>query len=156
MTEKELRGDTLTQEEYRSIQKAGSSIEWFTLGVIEPGTSYSMWDQVKGAERSVALVADVFTRNVPGCGKNGILHEATGTANAIYVLVDIGGLTYLTRGATFSYYEFVRPLDERLTDEEWQQMLRDGKAPDVPEWIRPYLLKQLPVVNEGFFYSSGC
>ena len=72
------------------------------------------------------------------------------------VLVDIGGLTYLTRGATFSYYEFVRPLDERLTDEEWQQMLRDGKAPDVPEWIRPYLLKQLPVVNEGFFYSSGC
>lgn len=156
MTEKELRGDTLTQEEYRSIQKAGSSIEWFTLGVIEPGTSYSTWYEVKGAERSVALVADVFTRNVPGCGKNGILHEATGTANAIYVLVDIGGLTYLTRGATFSYYEFVRPLDERLTDEEWQQMLRDGKAPDVPEWIRPYLLKQRPVVNEGFFYSSGC
>ena len=93
-TEKELRGETLTQEEYMHIQKMGSSIEWFTLSVIEPGQSYSMWDEVKGAERSVALVTDVFTRNVNGCGKNGILHEATGTANA--------GLTrYLTERGVF-------------------------------------------------------
>ena len=156
MTEKELRGETLTQEEYMHIQKMGSSIEWFTLSVIEPGQSYSMWDEVKGAERSVALVTDVFTRNVNGCGKNGILHEATGTANTIYVLVDIAGQTYLTRGATYSYYEFVRPLGERLTDEEWQKILQDGKAPDVPSWIRPYLLEQAPEVNEHYFYSSGC
>ena len=115
-----------------------------------------MWDEVKGAERSVALVTDVFTRNVNGCGKNGILHEATGTANTIYVLVDIAGQTYLTRGATYSYYEFVRPLGERLTDEEWQQMLKDRKAPDVPSWMRPYLLEQAPEVDEHYFYSSGC
>lgn len=156
MTEKELRGETLTQEEYMHIQKMGSSIEWFTLSVIEPGLSYDWWGEVKGAERSIAIVSDVFTRNVRGCGKNGILHEATGTANAIYVLVDIGGQTYLTRGATYSYYEFVRPLGERLTDEEWQKILQDGKAPDVPSWIRPYLLEQAPEVDEHYFYSSGC
>lgn len=155
-TEKELRGDTLTQEEYMNIQKLGSSIEWFTLSVIEPGVAYNSLEEVKGASRSIALVSDVFTRNVPGCDKNGILHEATGTANVIYVLVDIGGQTFLTRGATFGYYEFVRPLDERLTDEEWQQMLRDGKAPDLPEWIRPYFLQQPPSVDETLFYSSGC
>ena len=156
MTEKELRGETLTQEEYMHIQKMGSSIEWFTLSVIEPGLSYDWWGEVKGAERSIAIVSDVFTRNVRGCGKNGILHEATGTANAIYVLVDIGGQTYLTRGATYSYYEFVRPLGERLADEEWQQMLKDRKAPDVPSWMRPYLLEKAPEVDEHYFYSSGC
>ena len=155
-TEKELRGDTLTQEEYMNIQKLGSSIEWFTLSVIEPGVAYNSLEEVKGASRSIALVSDVFTRNVPGCDKNGVLHEATGTANVIYVLVDIGGQTFLTRGATFGYYEFVRPLGERLTDEEWQQMLRDGKAPDLPEWIRPYFLQQPPSVDETLFYSSGC
>ena len=42
------------------------------------------------------------------------------------------------------------------TDEEWQQMLRDGKAPDLPEWIRPYFLQQPPSVDETLFYSSGC
>ena len=113
-------------------------------------------EEVKGSSRSVALVADVFTRNVQECGKNGILHEATGTANALYVLVDIGGQIYLARGATFSYYEFVRPLGERLTDDEWQKMLKDGKAPNVPSWIRPYLLDHVPTVDETYFYSSGC
>ena len=156
MTEKELRGDTLTQEEYMSIQKMGSSIEWFTLSVIEPGVSYNDLDDVQGASRSIALVSDVFTRNIDGCDKNGVLHEATGTANVIYVLVDIGGQTYLTRGATFGYYEFVRPLGERLTDEEWQKMLREGQAPEMPVWIRPYFLTQPPTVNETLFYSSGC
>ena len=156
MTEKELRGDTLTQEEYMSIQKMGSSIEWFTLSVIEPGVSYNDLDDVQGASRSIALVSDVFTRNIDGCGKNGVLHEATGTANVIYVLVDIGGQTYLTRGATFGYYEFVRPLGERLTDEEWQKMLREGQAPEMPVWLRPYFLTQPPTVDETLFYSSGC
>ena len=156
MTEKELRGDTLTQEEYMSIQKMGSSIEWFTLSVIEPGVSYNDLDDVQGASRSIALVSDVFTRNIDGCDKNGVLHEATGTANVIYVLVDIGGQTYLTRGATFGYYEFVRPLGERLTDEEWQKMLREGQAPEIPVWIRPYYLTQPPTVDETLFYSSGC
>ena len=156
MTEKELRGDTLTQEEYMSIQKMGSSIEWFTLSVIEPGVSYNDLDDVQGASRSIALVSDVFTRNIDGCDKNGVLHEATGTANVIYVLVDIGGQTYLTRGATFGYYEFVRPLGERLTDEEWQKMLREGQAPEMPVWIRPYFLTQPPTVDETLFYSSGC
>lgn len=156
ITEKELREETLTEEEYEIIRVMGSSIEWFTLSVIEPGESYHSWSDLKGPERSVALVSDVFTRNVSGCTKNGILHEATGNANIIYILVDIGGQPYITSGATFSYYEFVRPLGERLTDEAWQQMLQDGEAPATPEWMQPYLLDKKPKINEGIFYSTGC
>ena len=39
------------------------------------------------------------------------------------------------RGGVFSYYEFLQPASNRLTDEKWQEMLREGKAPPQPEWI---------------------
>lgn len=157
VVKKELRNKKLSEEEYLTIQKMGSSMEWFTLSVIDPDQPYlSTWDALKGPDRSIAVVADVYTRNVPDCGKNGILHEATGQAQAIYVPVKIGRNIFLTRGATFSYYEFVRPLGERLTDEEWQQMLHDKQAPDIPVWMQPLILDKEPEVNEEIFYHTGC
>jgi len=156
ITEKELRGEQPTSEEYNEIRYMGSSLEYFTLSVLDPMTDFYHWYDVKGADRSVAVVADVFTRNVPDCEKNGILYEATGNANAMYVLVNIGGETYLTRGATFSYYEFVRPLGDRLTDEQWQEMLQNDMAPDVPRWVKPYLINSKVEVDETNLYSSGC
>lgn len=156
VSEKELRGETLSSEEYQTIQKMGSSLEWFTLGILDPDEQVACWSDIKSADRSVAVVADVFTRNIDSCKKNGILHEATGNTNVIYVLVNIGGKVYLTSGGVFSYYEFVRPLGERLTDEEWQKLLQTDRAPQVPEWMRPLKLKQRPVHNETHTYSSGC
>jgi hypothetical protein len=32
------------------------------------------------------------------------------------------------RGARFTCYEFKQPMDQRLTDEDWRKMLKDGKA----------------------------
>lgn len=153
---KELRGETLTEEEYMDIAKMGSSMEWFTLSVIDPDLKFLMWDDLQGPDRNIAIVADVYTRNVDGCTKNGVLHEATGLANEIYVPVRIGRNIFITRGATFSYYEFVRPLGERLTDEEWQQMLRDNQAPAIPLWMQPLMLGKEPEVNEVIFYHTGC
>ena len=125
--------------------------------MLDPDITFSSWDDVKGADRSVAQVADVFTRNILGCEKQGVLHEATGNANIIYVVVNVGGEYRLTRGATYSYYEFVRPANERLSDEEWQKMLLDGKAPDVPEWFAPWLLGDKKVdCDQRFVYGSGC
>lgn len=156
VTEKELKGEKLAEQEYRTIQYMGSSIEYFTLSILEPEKGLPSWSFVKGPDKSVAVVADVYTRNVPDCGKNGVLHVATGKANNLYVVVEIGGNLYLTRGATFSYYEFVCSPGTRLTDEEWQQMLDDGKAPAVQEWMRPILIDHAPEVDERVFYGSGC
>lgn len=155
VSKKEIAGEELTEEEYNEIQFMGSSLEWFTLGVIEPGFDGNSWGAVDGADRSIAVVADVFTRNVLGCRKCGILTEATGNADAIYVVVNIGGKIYLTRGAVFSYYEFVNPLDTRYTDEEWQERL-EKDAPARPAWMEPLILNKEPKVNEEIFYSSGC
>lgn len=156
VTDKELRGEKLTEQEYRTIEYMGSSIEYFTLSVIDPDLHLDNWSLVQGPDKSIAVVADIYTRNVMGCNKNGILHVATGNANNIYVVVEIEGNLYLTRGATFSYYEFVQPLDKRLTDEEWQKMLEENKAPAVPGWMRTILLNKEPSVNDRIFYSSGC
>lgn len=45
----------------------------------------------------------------------------------------IDGKLYLTRGAVFSYYEFISL--ERLTDEKWQEMLRKASTSDLQEWV---------------------
>lgn len=156
VTEKELRGEKLTEPEYRTLEYMGSSIEYFTLSVLDPDLDLDHWSLVEGPDKSIAVVADIYTRNIRGCNKNGILHVATGNANNIYVVVEIEGNLYLTRGATFSYYEFVQPLDTRLTDEEWQKMLEEKKAPAVPEWMKNILIDKEPHVDERVFYSSGC
>ncbi|MBR4433477.1 MAG: DUF3160 domain-containing protein [Bacteroidaceae bacterium] len=156
VAEDEHVGRETPAEKHQTLSVLGSSIEWFTLSILDPEQDVFCWNDIKGAERSIALVADVYTRNIEGCQKDGILHEATGNANTIYVLVRINGETYLTRGATFSYYEFVRPLGTRLTDEEWQEMLERGEAPAVPEWMAPWLLTQPAKVGDKYIYSTGC
>ncbi|MBO4598488.1 MAG: DUF3160 domain-containing protein [Bacteroidaceae bacterium] len=156
VSKKELDGKMLSEEEYSTIRHMGSSLEWFTLSVIDPDSNLGSWDEVKGADRSVALVADVFTRSVLGCQKGGILEEATGTADIIYVNVVINGKIFLTRGATFSYYEFVNPLDKRYTDEEWQKRLEKDDVPARPVWMQPLIINKKIKENEETFYSSGC
>ena len=157
ISENEIAGKPIADEDRYSILYIGSTLEMFTLGMLDPDITFSSWDDVKGADRSVAQVADVFTRNILGCEKQGVLHEATGNANIIYVVVNVGGEYRLTRGATYSYYEFVRPANERLSDEEWQKMLLDGKAPDVPEWFAPWLLGDKKVdCDQRFVYGTGC
>jgi hypothetical protein len=156
VTKKELAKQPLTETEYQTIEYMGSSIEYFTLSVIDPDLHLDNWSLVQGPDKSIAVVADIYTRNIEGCSKNGILHVATGNANNIYVIVEIGGYLYLTKGATFSYYEFVQPLGTRLTDEEWQKMLEDKKAPAVQEWMKGLIIDKEPKTDERIFYSSGC
>jgi hypothetical protein len=156
VSKKELKKEKLTEAEYSTIEFFGASIEYFTLSVIDPEEDPYEWEAIKGADKSIAVVADIYTRNIVDCNKDGILHEAVGNANNIFVLVEIEGNLYLTKGAVFSYYEFVQPLNTRLTDEEWQEMLKMNKAPAPPEWMDNIMIKTTPTDNERITYSSGC
>jgi hypothetical protein len=158
-SEKEIRRQKLSEQEYRTIEAIGASIEYLTLSIVEPEKSLQFWENVSGPDKAVAVVADVYTRNIRGCRKNGILHEAVGNVNEIYVVVEIEGYLYLTKGATFSYFEFVQPLGTRLTDEEWQKKLEEKKdLPAIPAWLKDIVLpaKDIPTPDEKIFYSSGC
>ena len=160
VSEKELAGKILTDEEYDQISYIGATFENISLDLLRmPNQNLYNWVDIEGADRKVALVADVYTANADNNKNKAILFEAVGDADEIYVVVEIGGYLYLTRGAVLSYREFVQPIDQpRLTDEEWQKQLESNPRKGVPEWMKTILLplKKMPEPNEEIFYSSGC
>ena len=160
ISEKELAGKELTDEENDQLECIGATFENISLDLVRQPDQYLMgWSDVQGADKKVALVADVYTANADNNKEKSILFEAVGDADEIYVVVEIGGFLYLTRGAVLSYREFIQPIDmPRLTDEEWQKQLEENPRKGVPEWMKRIIvpLNKMPEMNEEFFYSSGC
>lgn len=148
VTEKELKDVRLTNEENDELGITGGDFENFTLRVLHPEIFYTDWFEVKGPDTCIAQIADVFTRNVPNCDKNGVLHVAVAKANEIYVVVKRNGLTYLTRGAVFDYHEFVDHNMERHTDEDWQKMILKKDVPGRPSWVKSLYTKDVVNVNK--------
>jgi hypothetical protein len=138
----------------------GATFENISLDLLREPDQYLMgWSDVQGTDRKVALVADVYTANADNNPNKSILYEGIGLADEIYVVVEIDGYLYLTRGAVFSYREFTLPVDrQRMTDEEWQQEIEKNPRKGVPAWMERITvpLKKKPELNEEFFYSSGC
>ena len=157
-SQKELAGQDLSENEYSQIELIGSTFEWLTLDLVKNEGEYlNGWAYVSGPDRKVAVVADIYTSNASNNPDKGILHVATGNVNHIYVVVEIKGYLYLTKGAVFGYHEFHLPLGNRLTDEEWQEMLERKQAPGLPEWMQEIIVPiKPPQTNEKIFYSSGC
>ncbi|NPD90928.1 DUF3160 domain-containing protein [Xylanibacter muris] len=158
ISEKELAGKRLTENEFWSIEKMGSTYEWLTLDIIRRGTETGfVWEDVTGPDKSVSVVSDVYTANGTNNPNKGVLHEGVGYVDDLFVVVEINGLLYLTRGAVFSYREFLSAPGERHTDEEWQKMLEKNPRKGVPAWMDEIIIRDtVPADNELIFYSSGC
>lgn len=133
ISEKELRNEKLTGDEYQFIRTIGGTLEYLTLSVMtgNPDT----WELVNETDKDMAVIADVHT------GGDQVLEESVGRANEILVIVPVEGKLVLTRGAVFSYYEFIYPSSDRLTDEKWQKMIDTGKTPAKPVWTKSFLVK---------------
>jgi len=115
---KELTSQELTEDEITTIGRIGSYLKYLEKGANE---------QVDRA----ALIADVHTD--PNTQR--VLEEATGDPMVIIVAVPThNGSVYLARGGVYSYYEFAQPMDERLTDELWWDILDGGEGPIMPAW----------------------
>ncbi|MHA2251787.1 MAG: DUF3160 domain-containing protein [Candidatus Kariarchaeaceae archaeon] len=123
---KELTNQELTEEDYQFINGAGRAIK-----SVASFTDPAFEDWVSEADERMAIVADVATD--PNAGQ--VLEVATGNPYTIYVIVqDDDGNLRLTKGGTFSYYEFKQPMDNRLSDEEWHTLL-DSSPPELPVWM---------------------
>jgi hypothetical protein len=144
MAEKELRGEPLTEDEYRTLRFVGGMLEELTMAAADSDMGDPYAPRFMEEEPQAAVIADVATDpSPPGTA----LEEAVGRVNLIYVVVPIveaDGTSFLevARGGVFSYYEFPWPIADRLTDEKWRGMLDDGSAPALPEWTSSFLVNE--------------
>lgn len=130
ISEKELAQKPLTDEEYELIRSFGGQLEHFWLEAL---SDEGVDDPSAIGENPSAMIADVAT------DPNGqVLEEGTGYINNIYAVVPVDGTLRIAKGAVYSYYEFPWPLDDRLTDKKWKEMLENGKAPKPPFWTKVY------------------
>lgn len=77
-----------------------------------------------------------------------VLEAATDDPSFIYVIVKVDGKVKIARGSVYSFYQFSWPMEDRLTDTKWRQMIgampgEDGsynydKTIPKPEWTQSY------------------
>lgn len=132
IAEKELQGTPLNEEEQDVIHFYGGLLEGLTLAAADQ-------DEGEGGrsfleDEEAAVIADVATDPL-----GTVLEEGVGRIFEIYVVVDVEGRLYMTKGGVFSYYEFPWPMSDRLTDEAWREMLDAGQAPDRPHWTESFI-----------------
>ena len=123
ITINELEGKELTQDDYDFIRDFGNSLENIIVGVEAEG-------------KETTIVADVHTdTNAP----EEVLEEGVGYVDLILVAYKVpDGRIIIGAGPTLSYYEFKQPINNRLTDEQWKQMLESGQTPPRPAWTSSF------------------
>jgi hypothetical protein len=133
ISERELAGSSITDNEYWHIQYWGGTLEQFTLAAADTtdGMSRDLSDQ------KAALVADVAT------GTNDLqtlvaLEEGVGQPTSIYVVLPDSPWR-VALGAVYTYYEFQVPSSNRLTDEAWQAQVEAGTNPAQPDWTQMFI-----------------
>ena len=119
----ELEGKELTQDDYDFIRDFGKGLENIIVGVEAEG-------------KETTIVADVHTdTNAP----EEVLEEGVGYVDLILVAYKVpDGRIIIGAGPTLSYYEFKQPIDNRLTDEAWKEMLESGQTPPRPPWTSSF------------------
>jgi len=134
--EAELAGEGLSDDDSLRIQFIGGELEALTLAASdceeEGPACLDLQDQ------QAALVADIATGLSPDVAGLAVLEEGVGRPTRIYVVLP-DSTRRLAVGAVFSYYEFVVPASERMTDEAWQAMLEAGTNPPPPTWTEAFM-----------------
>jgi hypothetical protein len=145
--QKRLKNEPLTRYEQERLEYIGGWMDRSAIWIASGGQATSWAEVVHPADRKMACIADVHSAIIrgPEGNREQVLEVGVGFAHEIYVIVPVRNRLYLTRGAVFSYYEFPHPLSQRLTDEQWQQMLEKRKAPPPPAWLRPLRVSGISV-----------
>ena len=141
ISDKELSGIDLTEEDYTYIegidQKFRSVIQDFasalTVETSKKPIGIGVETHTDLADENdsfvTSMIADVHTDS------NTMRALEVGTGNIDWMIVahkSKDGTIGLAVGPIFSYYEFTQPINDRLTDEEWRDMLSKGF--DRPNW----------------------
>lgn len=134
--EKELAGEELTEDEYWHIFYYGGILEQFAVAAADSDEGEG---RVDISDMKAPLVADVATGLAPD-GSLVALTEAIGEPVPILVVLPDSPWR-VAIGAVFSYYEFTVPSANRMTDEQWQEQLEAGQAPERPVWTDSFTVR---------------
>jgi hypothetical protein len=130
ISEKEINNISLNNEQYELIWNIGeklTSLKEFPSEILEKITS--------DTDEKMEIVADVHTDVNTGQ----VLEEGVGSPFNIYVIINDAQGIRICRGAVFSYYEFKHPMEDRLTDEKWQEMGEKRERPNQPNWVKSFV-----------------
>ena len=126
ISQDELEGKELSEADYEFIRNFGQQLDSIVAGV-----------EAKGKETT--LVADVHTDTNPPME---VLEEGIGHVDLALVAYKVpDGRIILGAGPTLSYHEFKQDIDQRLTDEQWREMLEQQQQPQRPGWIASFYAK---------------
>ncbi|UCD50293.1 MAG: DUF3160 domain-containing protein [Phycisphaerales bacterium] len=121
---KELTNQPLSGGDISYLDDLAEELEWRVLSVPD------------FVGLKTTLIADVHT----DINTEGVLEEGVGKVDLIVVACpQPDGSAFLATGPVLSYYEFKHPMDDRLTDEKWREMLDSANAPERPAWYRPLM-----------------
>jgi hypothetical protein len=131
LARKELKAEPFTDQEKafikRTIDQRGEGSGpprydgWYCDLFYRPADAIK-WDPV---------IADVHTD--PESGK--CLEVGVGDVTLGVIAIDNEKDRAVYVGPLYSYYEFRHPVEDRLTDQQWQEMISAGKVPPRPKWV---------------------
>jgi len=127
---KELNGAPLSEAEYEKLRSEG--LAYLARPFVEGAI-------LEDKEKRAGLIADIHTDAVTGR----ILYEATGEPYFILALVGNEGISRLTVGVAFNFYEFTGPLTSRYADADWQARVYQTppQLPPKPFWYKPLIAR---------------
>ena len=137
ISDKELREEEPSAEEYDLIRGFGGNLEHFWQRVYEDEDDDGHFT---AKDYPAALVTDIATDGDSG----EVLQIGTGKVSPIYVVVPIGGELHLTKGAVFSFYQFRQPMSNRLTDSAWRDAVSSEAVSGVEDWTRDFQTEWTP------------
>jgi len=121
---REVRGESLTPDDYYRIT---ACLEYKEC--VDP-RGY-MGDSMKPEPIPVVAAVSGF--------ENQIMEVGVGLLNRIYVAIPINSEIFIAQGGVLSYYEFIQPREDRLTDEAWREKLQQD-PPNRPAWATNFII----------------
>lgn len=117
LSAKELENEELTEADYEFIENFGDELN-------------AVISEVDDRAKKTTIIADVHTEG----NTQQVLEEGVGYVDMIVVAYKVpDGRILIGAGPVMSYYEFKQPMQNRLTDEKWRELL-SSQPPERPEW----------------------
>jgi hypothetical protein len=127
ISEKELKSEPLTEEDFKRIRSMGAEMQDLTFAMLN--ISYRSGEYE--IANSMAFGTRVYDGDHP-------LHSGVGPAHTLLVPVEINGFIYLTRGTIYSYSELKDYPQAGISEKDWEQMAKTRKGDEIIPWMKDY------------------